>query len=226
MTTFVPVCVINRLQAAIVTISCCMAVLAATPSAPAGLIFSIESKTVHDMSQGNSLDVTLTNTGSVAVSVGGFAFEVNSPSSHIQFTSATVDTTLVPYIFGTQSLFGPRIDIGSGVTLVASDLYGVVASGVEVGSGQTVGLGHLFFDSTSTQVEKIRINFSLFPGSSLSDGNGNDLSITSFVDGLISVVPEPATRFQVLAGIACISLALRRRQRKTGVGFKSAFIRL
>ena len=225
MTKFFPVCVMTRLQAAIVTISCCMAVLAATPSARAGLIFSIESKTVHDMSQGNSLDVTLTNTGSVSVSVGGFAFEVNSPSSHIQFTSATVDTTLAPYIFGTQSLFGPRIDISSGVTLVASDLYGVVASGVEVGSGQTVGLGHLYFDSTSTQVEKIRINFSLFPGSSLSDGNGNDLAITTLLDGVVSVVPEPGTRSQVFTGIMCISLVFYRSQRRNGVEFKSVFTR-
>ena len=99
-------------------------------------------------STGNSFDVLLTNTSGSAVSIEAFFFEVQSSSSDITFTDATTATG-TPYIFGSDSLFGPDI-IGLGST--ATDLN---ASDLDASRQHFIGSGgHRWHSATS---------FSTFP---------------------------------------------------------------
>lgn len=104
---------------------------------------TVQSVTVNAGSTGNLLDVALTNTGPSDVIVEGFSFGISTANPGINFTSAT--TALAPYIFVSDSFFGPRIDTANGAALIVSDLDSTFL-GVTVTAGSTVGLGHVLFD--------------------------------------------------------------------------------
>src|SRR5438270_11560761 len=79
----------------------------AAQTARADLVFAVENAAVPvGTSTGNTIDVTLTNTGASAVDIAGFAFQVTALSSSISFTGVT-DATAAPYIFAGNSLCGP-----------------------------------------------------------------------------------------------------------------------
>jgi hypothetical protein len=140
----------------------------------------------------------LKNTGPGSITVGGFSFEVSTASPGIVFTSASI-SPLAPYVFDGHSLFGPNIETSTGTTLAASDLYDVVLSGTIVTSNQTVGLGRVFFDVVGSVFGggpfpvDIPVTFSSYSFTSLSDENGNDISVGTLLDGSIRIVPEPAS---------------------------------
>ncbi len=120
-------------------------VLAASSSAHADLIVAAQTVAANAGSSGNTLELTLQNTGPSAVTIGGFSFGVSTSGTDINFTLADINTALAPYIFKGNSLFGPNINTSTGHSLTASDLDSDPA-GATVSAASTVGLGRLFFD--------------------------------------------------------------------------------
>jgi hypothetical protein len=186
--------------------------LAAGPSADvrAGIILSIQSVTASD----DAFDVFLTNTGLSAVHIDTTQFEITASSAQVNLTSATVSTTLYPYIFGANSLFGPVINTSSGQTLDASDA--ITSGDVSIGANSSVGLGHIFFTVTGTLSSPATISFNTNPNfTSLAD-LGNNVPIDTFQSGTISSVPEPASIVQIAVAVLLGGLLKwRRRIRRT-----------
>lgn len=168
-------------------------------------------------SSGNTFDVLLSNTSGASVSIGGFFFEVTSSSSDVTFTDATTATT-DPYVFGTDSLFGPDI-IGPGSTatdLNASDLD-LSLDGFSLNPGVTVGLGHVLFNvSSGAATRTVAFSFAGFPGTSLADALGDNISIATLdggqfqITGAMTATPEPSSLLLFLAAAPLI-LVIRRR---------------
>jgi hypothetical protein len=183
-----------RLCRPVLAAVCLAAVTFVSAPAQGDLIISAQAVTVAAGSTGDSLDVTLQNTGPSAVTIGGFFFEIIATSSAIDFTSAT--TNVASYIFSGDSLFGPTISTKTGQLLDASDLS-LSGSGTTVASNSTVGLGHVFFDASSSASGSIAVSFTPFPATSLFDEFGNNVSITTLKDGTISIpgtaTPAPST---------------------------------
>jgi len=171
-------------------------------------------------STGDAFDVTLTNTGPSAVSVGAFAFELSVSSSYISLTQATTASS-TPYIFAGSSALGPTISVSPpalpGQVLMASDL--TLLPFITVASGSTVGLGHVLFDvSPFASTSAVPVVFTV-PNTNLSDSSGDSIPIDAFSPGTIDIqamVPEPSmfVIFVVgigLVGVVKISRELRRR---------------
>lgn len=171
--------------------------LSAASPARADITLTAQSVSSSD----GAFDVFLTNTGPSAVNIAAFSFEVNVSSSQITFTDANINTTLYPYIFAGNSFFGPDILVPNGIsnggqTLDAGDAT-LNALDVSVGSGASVGLGHVLFTTTGTLTNAATVSFTGFPSTSLGDAAGANISITTLTNGTISpgsvIVPEPST---------------------------------
>ena len=187
----------------------------ACPPAKADMIVMVQSVTVNAGSTDNPLDVVLTNTGPSDVVVEGFSFGISTANPGIPFTSATTATVLAPYIFGSDSFFGPEIDTANGASLTASDQDSTFL-GVTVTAGSTVGLGHVLFDvDASVPPGVIPVPLDSF-ATSLSGPAGGNIPIDLLVDGAITVastpasVPEPSTLF--LASLGVLLLMGKRGQ--------------
>lgn len=90
---------------------------------------------------------------------------------------------------------------------------------ITVDSGQEGGLGRLLFDvAPSTSTGTFAVTFASWPTTSLSDSGGNDIPVTTVLDGQIQIgseaVPEPSEA--AFAGsILLLVAALRVRSRIT-----------
>ena len=190
--------------------------LAASPPLWASIILTAGTVTAASPSSDNSFDLTLTNSGPAAVTVGGFSLGISVSDSHVSFTSATTATSTAPYIFDGFSLFGPVISTSSGQALTASDSFAVIGSGSTLGAGVTVGLAHVFFDLTGAATGPLTIMVAAFPTTSLSDASGNNIPISTSLNGTITIsgatVPEPATFALLAIGIAGIGFTRLRKQ--------------
>ena len=196
--------------------ACVLATLLTTPASADVLKLSFSS--LNDVAAGstnNGFDVLLTNTSGPSVTVDGFFFEVLSSSSAVTLTSATTGTA-VPYLFASNSLFGPDI-LGPGSTpqdLRASDLDAI--GGISVASGATVGLGHISFNvSPTASTESVNFTFSGFPGTSLADDLGNNVAIASLVGGQFMItgsvaVPEPSPLILLLTTMPLVLVGRKR----------------
>jgi PEP-CTERM motif len=204
----------------IATLIACTLALCASGSARAGLVVAAQAVTSSAGATGASLDVTLTNTGSSAVEIGAFTFELTVGSADITFTGVTTATS-VAYIFDGQGLIGPDIGIAvNGQDIMASDLYSVIGSGATVGAGATVGLGHLEFDVSSSASGVYPVLLASFPATSLSDFDGNPVTITTLTNGSISLqsVPEPSTMPLMAVGGGVLFLQRLRVGRRPVAG--------
>jgi hypothetical protein len=199
----------------------CIVLSAAIP-ARAGIVVTAQSVSASD----GAFDVFLTNTGTSAVDIAAFTFEVNVSSSQIAFTDATTSTTTSPYIFAGNSLFGPDILASismSGTTLDAGDVT-ADASNVSVGAGASFGLGHVFFTTTGTLIGDATVSFTGSPLTSLSDAVGTDVPITKFTTGTIigvAMIPEPSSLILATIGLATLGatwFVRRSRQKVAGKG--------
>jgi hypothetical protein len=194
-------------------IATCIALLATGP-ARADLVISAQQVTSDPGATGVSLDVTLTNTGPSSVGIGAFTFELTVGSTDITFTGVTT-ATAAPYIFDGLGLIGPDIAVPgfTGQDIMASDLFSVFGSGATLGAGVTVGLGHLVFDVSGNASGVYPILLAAFPGTTLSDFDGNDVPITSLANGSVTTVrsvPEPSA--MLLLGVGGGLLFLRRHR--------------
>jgi hypothetical protein len=156
-------------------------------------------------------DVTLTNIGA-PIDVASFAFEISAPGTDVTFESATTGTT-APYIFA-----GDSFDVNNssalntsspGQTLDASDLTNDAAN-VVVGEGQTVGLGRIFFNiNPAAPSELITVSFNdNIASTDLSDASGDNVPITQFLSGTITISPVPEPGTLSLAGLALAIAAI------------------
>ena len=193
--SFIPM---NSQFATVLVAGAAACLLYSVPVRADSLEISIESPiNVNAGTSGNGFDVLLTNLSGPAVSLAGLTFEISVPSTDIQLSEANTATLLDPYIFSGNSLFGPNITVANtGQDLNASDLYSVIGSGITLGAGATVGLGHILFDVSATaHSETVPVTFTAFPATSLSDDLSNNVPINTLTNGqidIIGTVPEPS----------------------------------
>jgi hypothetical protein len=181
----------------------------------AAVIVSATSVSANAGDTNDALDVFLTNTGPSSISVDGFNFEITVSGTDVTFTSTTTATTVGPYIFGADSLFGPVIStLSPGQTMDGSDIDALGA--VTIGSGATVGLGHVFFNVNPAAAPQTAAVTFVPAGTALSDVNGGPVNINTLTPGTITIlssVPEPAT-FGML-GFVLAGFCVRLRTRKS-----------
>ena len=187
-------------------------------------MITVQSVTAAAGSTNDTLNVTLTNTGTSAVTVGGFAFEITAGDG-VTFTS--VDTSTTPaYIFAGHSAFGPDI------SNQPPNLPGTIAggrgqlrhrpAGHQPGvAGATVGLGDVHFNVSSSATGPISISLAGFPMTNISDAAGHDITPsvgTTFSAGRSRSprpVPEPSSLAMTAIALA-LGLAHRRRALRLG----------
>jgi hypothetical protein len=178
----------------------------------ASLIEVIQSSAVSANSTGNAFDVTLTNTGA-SVSISGFTFGLQANTTNLTFTSATTSTTIAPYIFASDSLFGPNITLSTGSSppsILASD--GAFGPPFALTTGSTIGLGHIFFNAgPANGLTTLTFQTS---NTNLLDANGAPIPInvlssgTVLVNGPANPTPESgaSSAFLLLLGLAVLPL--------------------
>jgi hypothetical protein len=191
------------------------AVLLCPTPARATAILSIQSVIASSPSGGNEFDVVLTNTGPSSITVGGFGFELTTSDANITFTSATISTILFAYVFSGHSLFGPTISTSApGQTIDASDFFDTANMGAVIGSGMSVGLGHVFFDVAGGDTPGPKpVDFTAFPVTNLSDNLGNNITFNSSPGTITiasSAVPEPSSLLLTLLGFPVLAWAGKR----------------
>ncbi len=192
--------------------------IGSAPAVRADLLLTAQSVSATGADVNDTFDVYLTNIGASAVDVASFNFEINTSSSDISFQQATTATTLYPYIFAGNSLFGPVISTdGPGQTLDVSDIAATPNSFTVVNPGASFGLGETFFDvAPGAGSEMVPVTFNTNDAfTSVSDQYGN-LQPLEFANGTITVspvstVPEPATGGLLVCFLmGCATLCLRR----------------
>lgn len=190
--------------------------LLGTVPAQAALILQAPAITGAVGSTG-TFDIVLQNTGVVSIPIGGFSFGISTTNPGITFTSATI-STVAPYVFGVDSLFGPEIATTTGASLVASDSPLSVLA-VAVASGATVGLGHVTYSIAGDAATGLfAITFSP-AATSLADGFGAGIPVDVLTSGTLDVtavvtaVPEPASLGLTGGPLLLAVLALRKRAR-------------
>ncbi len=194
-------------------------VLTSATWARADLIVAAQTVTANAGSSNNTLEMVLQNTGVASVNIAGFSFGVSTAGTDITFTSADVNTVTLPYIFAGHSLFGPTISTSTGHSLTASDVDSN-PSGTDVGPASAVGLGRLLFDVAPGATPGAHtVTITPFPTTSLTDSNGNNVPITTMVDGVIIVtagpqlVPEPASLSSAAVALVAGAWIFVRRRR-------------
>jgi hypothetical protein len=195
-----------------------LCVMAALP-ARGGMIVSVQSVTAGAGTNNDSLDVSLTNTGPSAVSVGSFTFNVSTADTSIVFTDVTTATVIAPYIFS-SSLFGPDLtgaNSGQTFAIAPSDFSSV--GDVSIGAGATVALGHVLFDVASgATTGSFAVTLGPTPAvTSLATSAGGSVAVDTLTDGTITIpsVPEPATVLSVaLAFLMAVAARIRLRTRQ------------
>lgn len=181
--------------------------------AEASIIISIQNVNANSPSSGNAFDVLLTNTGAGSVALGAFSFELTTADADITFFSATTATTLAPYVFGSNSLFGPIISTSApGQTMDASDIFSTPNSGTTLSAGASVGLGHVFFDVAAGGAAGAKaVNITAFPFTSLSDPSGANIPVDTASAGTITILsaatPEPSTLALMLVALSMLGAA-------------------
>ena len=186
-------------------------VVIGAPPAHAATIVSVGNVLASSPSTADVIEVLLTNTGPTSINIDSFTFGIMVSDAHITFTGATINTTTDPYIFSGASLFGPNIDTTSGALhLVASDLR--TTSFTTVGSGVTLGLGHVLFDVSAAAAGVIPVTL-VANETSLANAAGG-VPIDTLTNGSITIpgsaVPEPSTLVLALLALPAF-LAVRRR---------------
>jgi hypothetical protein len=173
------------------------------PASGVGVTLEINSVFVSPGSAG-TLEVDIQNTGGASIVIGGFNFEIGADSD-IDFTAADFSTS-APYIFAGDS-FDQAISVLLNTSLPGSSLSaGDISNsgdGDTLGAGQTAGLALLTFNvSPTAALGPVTVSFFTDPSdTNLSDQNGNDIPIDSFVSGTIDVVPEPSGAAMLLAAL-------------------------
>jgi len=193
--------------------------LVAALPARAGMIVFVQDVTANAGTSGNTLEVDLQNTGSAAVDIASFSFELTvNPSSGVSFTGADINTTLYPYIFAGTSIFGPTIGVSTGATLDAGDIGVPPAS---IGAGSILGLGRVSFDvAGSAQPGPVTVTVTPYPITSLTAPDSSNIPIDTYNNGTITitspgVVPEPSALVSATLGFLGAAWMIRAIRAKS-----------
>jgi hypothetical protein len=185
----------------------------ATPSHAAFVITFPTNAPVHSSTGGHAFDVVLVNDGNFPLgpfNLDAFNIQVAVPvNSGVRFTGVS-NATAAPYAFAGNSL-GIVANISAGGSQIDwNDLSAFPP--VVVGPGQTLGLGHVFYDVLSTAPNgsvSVTVNpittFSEFPTFTAipyTTGNGT----------LTVITPAPPTAYVL---IAAAGLGFLRRFRQS-----------
>jgi hypothetical protein len=192
------------------------ALLCCTP-ARANLLFSVQDVSAIPGSAGDQFDILLTNPGPDPMDISGFSFEVSASSADVTFEEATTATVTEPYIFDGNSYFGPITSYSSpGQLLDASDIVATPNSFTTVAPGETLGLGLAIFDVDSAAAPgSIGLEFNV-ANSSLTDGDGNPITVFDTQNGSLDIVPEPGTLGSVAFALVLLGIgAIVRRGDRT-----------
>jgi hypothetical protein len=158
--------------------------------APPPLVISVQNTSYTAGTNNDTVEITLTNTGSIPISVGGFSFGISVGTTNLSFTGANISTTTAPYIFAASGLFSPNISVSPpnlpGQALNAEDIFSVPASGATIGAGVTVALGKVLFNiDPMTPTSMIPVSVGTTP-SSISDLNGSSVPFSA-TNGTVNV---------------------------------------
>jgi hypothetical protein len=203
------------------------ALLSAAGLAPAraAIILSLTSVNANINSTGNAFELTLTNSGPSAVSIGGFNFGVSVSNTHLTLQDAKVTTAAAPYIFlGGDSfvidflLSDSVMQSTTGQSIFGNDFRLTPFAGTSVGSGATVGLARILFDVDGTALAgPVNATISLLAAeTSLADENGANIAINAYNNSIITlqdsgqVIPEPSAYLTLGAGLLTLLWARRR----------------
>ena len=199
--------------------SAMVCIVMGTSSAHAGLIFGITTNVANPGSLSNSLDVTLTNTGTSSADdalIAGFSFEITAASTDVTFNGVSTSTSSVPYIFAGNSLYGPDINLGIGAggqSISAGDNYAPTNADITLAHGQTIGLGFVSFElSPTTPLNPIHVSFTAHPTTGVNDSTGFQYAFVLPGNAQIDVtsaVPEPSTL--VTLGVGMLGLIVAKR---------------
>ncbi len=195
--------------------------LAAARPARAELVVSVQDVTAPAGTTGNTLEVDVSNTGSLAVDISAFSFEISvAGSSGVTLTGADTSTTLATYIFAGNSLYGPTISTTTpGTTLDASDIASTGST--SLAGGETLGLGLVSFDVTgSTPTGPVTVTLTGYPSTSLTASNTSNIPIDALNNGTITItpsaVPEPSSLVSATLGLLGAGWLVRRRRASAG----------
>jgi hypothetical protein len=215
-----------RAPAAALAVVAVVMVMAAGSPARAALELRIQSVAANANSTGNAFDVTLLNNNSSSVTLSAFSFGLIVASTDITFQDVTTATSLAPYVFAGNSLFGPIITVaGAGTQAVsAEDLYAAPGGFATLAANAEVGLGHVFFDvkpgASGTYTVSFVSSLTGLTNGSLQPITGFTTSTGTIRIASTAVVPEPATVVSAGIGLALLGVSRligrRRSVRKAG----------
>jgi hypothetical protein len=188
-------------------------------TARADLLLTATPVTAASGAVNGTFEVDLTNNGSSAVNVSSFSFEITTSSSDVSFQQSTTGTTIDPYIFAGNSLFGPvNSTNGPGQTLDVSDVAANPGSFTIVNAGEGFGFGEIFFNVAPGAVaQTAAVDFNTNSAfTNISDPAGN-LFTLDFANGGITVVastvPEPSSWLLLTTVFLAIVFLMRRLRR-------------
>jgi PEP-CTERM motif len=197
-----------------------LALLALAAPSRAGLVLIAQDSATQPGGTG-AFDVILENesTSTQSVTVGGFSVDLKLANTNaVTFTAIDANTTL-PYIFTSSGSFGFIGTVsGGGIEVTGNDLALPPADGVTLDPGTSFGLAHILYQVAANAGGMVPVPFvSIGAGTSLADAAGQP--ITSFVtdNGVITVVPEPASFTLLALGFAASMAAVRIRRRSSGL---------
>jgi hypothetical protein len=205
---------------AVPTLLAALALLSVAAPSRAGLVLIAQDSATQPGGTG-AFDVILDNEASStqSVTVGGFSVDLKLANTNaVMFTAINTNTTL-PYIFTSSGSFGFIGAVtGGGIEATGNDLATPPADGVTLAPGTSFGLAHILYRVAANAGGTVPVPFvSINAGTSLADAAGQP--ITSFVtrNGVITVVPEPASFALLALGFAASMAAVRLRRRSSGL---------
>ncbi len=151
----------------------------------------------------NALDVVLSNTGTLAISIASFSFEISTIDTDVTFTDATTGTMIQTYVFNGDSfadnVFGSHLTPPGflpGQTISGQD-GPFLGTGTTLAAGASLGLGHILFGiSPAATPGPFTV---LFTGgtdfNNLTDTNFANIPIDQFNPATLTITatPEPGT---------------------------------
>jgi hypothetical protein len=198
-----------------------IAAAALIPSASAGVVYSIVpiGPPPAAGSNGDVLEVLLSNTGPSGILVAGFNFGVTTTDTDVTFVSADTATTSQPYIFLGNSFDVQNslpLNLTSGASLLGNDSTGDF-SNVSVGAGQTLALGRVLYNVSPTAAPgPFTVRFTTGAAdNNLTQADATSVPVDTFQTATITIeaTPEPATLLLIPAGLLALGWRKRAAQR-------------
>src|SRR5437879_3424530 len=138
-----------RVLLVVIAIALTLSASPAEAAAVGNVVMTVQTVSNNAGTNNAILEVSLTNNGPGAITIGGFSFGISVGTTNLTFTGGSNGTTTAPYIFGSSGVLGSLVvqpPTLPGQTLYAEDIFSVIGSGTTINAGATVGLGHVVFN--------------------------------------------------------------------------------